>query len=149
MFLERKSDTKTESKLSSVDIQTKSTDMQKPRSNHSQYFREDEIWGDLNSDGKDDVAFVIPREEKDRGMLYYFTAALAGDKGYSGTNLLFLGEGFEPTEISIQDSKIEVNYVARNSKKASSTKIMYAEIVDGVLKQVQPKVVAPTATTTE
>lgn len=92
-----------------------------------QYFGT-EAHGDLNGDGKDDVAFIIPRNDETRGMIYYIAAALATDAGYTGTNLLFLGEEVTPKNISIEKGVIDIQYAETH---------MYRRVVNGVLEKVQ------------
>ncbi len=92
-----------------------------------QYFGT-EAHGDLNGDGKDDVAFLIPRNDETRGMIYYIAAALATDTGYTGTNLLFLGDEVTPKSISIEKGVIDIQYAETH---------MYRRVVNGVLEKVQ------------
>jgi hypothetical protein len=92
-----------------------------------QYFGT-EAHGDLNADGKDDVAFLIPRNDETRGTIYYLSTALATDAGYTGTNLLFLGDEVTPKNISIKDGVIDVEYAGTH---------MYRRVVNGVLEKVQ------------
>jgi len=68
-----------------------------------------EARGDLNKDTREDVAFIIHRDDADRGTLYYLSSSLNSDKGMTGTNLLFLGDKTTPFTISIIDSKIIVS----------------------------------------
>ena len=51
---------------------------------NEQYFG-NEVSGDLNGDGINDVAFIISRLDADRGMLYYLVSSLATDTGHIGT----------------------------------------------------------------
>jgi hypothetical protein len=67
-----------------------------------------EARGDINRDGKDDVAFIIHRDDTDRGTLYYVSSSLNTEKGMSGTNLLFLGDKVIPDTIIIADNKITI-----------------------------------------
>lgn len=83
-----------------------------------------EAHGDLNADGKDDVAFLIPRKDETRGTIYYLAAALATDRGHAGTNLLFLGEEVVPKTISIKNGVIDIEY---------GTTHMYRKVVNGEL----------------
>jgi hypothetical protein len=97
-----------------------------------QYFG-NEVIGDLNADGKNDVAFIIHRKDDDRGTLYYLTSALDGENGKTGTNLLFLGEKITPQSISITNGIIDVTFTSRNS---TTTENFYAQVVNGNLEKV-------------
>jgi hypothetical protein len=97
-----------------------------------QYFG-NEVIGDINADGKDDVAFLIHRKDDDRGTLYYLTSALTVEGGKSGTNLLFLGDKINPQSISITNGVIDVVFTTGNS---TTTENFYAHIVNGNLEKV-------------
>lgn len=101
-----------------------------------QYFG-NEVVGDLNADGKDDVAFLIVRNDPDRGILYYLVTALAFDGGKAGTNLIFVGEKISPQKISIESGVIGLEYMALSSKNSTSTSMLYAKVVDGVLEKTE------------
>lgn len=96
-----------------------------------QYFG-NEATGDLNADGKDDVTFLIHRDDPDRGTLYYVAAALGTDVGKAGTNLVFLGDKVHPLTISIASSTIMIDYTQGTS---STTEKFYAAVKDGVLEK--------------
>ncbi len=100
------------------------------KSLEQQYFGT-EAQGDLNNDGKQDVAFIIHRKDKDRGTLYYLTSALATDNGKTGTNLIFLGEKIEPKQIYINDNTIVIDYTHN-----ATTSTIHAFIQDGELVQL-------------
>jgi len=103
-----------------------------------QYFGEEAV-GDLNSDGKNDVAFIIPRDDDKEGTIYYMAAALKDGKGHTGTNLIFLGNKIEPQKIYIENGTISVE---------SSTKKIYAQVIDGKLEQIKTPVGNNEATST-
>lgn len=92
-----------------------------------------EAFGDLNMDGKDDVAFIINRKDEDRGMLYYLTVALADDKGKTGTNLIFLGDKVNPQNVLITNNVIEITITTGNS---TTTDIFYARVIGGNLEKI-------------
>jgi len=98
-----------------------------------QYFDEGEAVGDLNGDGKEDIAFLLPRDDGAENNIYYLTASLKTDGGHVGTNLIFLGGKVEPKNLSIVDGIINIEYMDRLDKKATTTKEIYAQVVDGKL----------------
>ncbi len=101
-----------------------------------QYFG-NEATGDLDADGKDDVAFFISREDSERGMLYYLAAALATEKGHEGTNLVFLGDGVVPKGLRIEKGVIAIEYAETTVKMSTTTMEMYMEVEKGLLKRAK------------
>ncbi|MDQ5893099.1 MAG: hypothetical protein QG640_110 [Patescibacteria group bacterium] len=99
-----------------------------------QYFG-NEALGDLNADGRDDVAFIIRREDDDRGVLYYLTTALASENGRQGTNLIFLGEKIQPENIMIENGIISIAYTDLSNLESTTTLVVSAQVVDGNLVQ--------------
>lgn len=107
-----------------------------------QYFG-NEVYGDLNNDYKNDIAFIIKRNDKDRGMLYYMSTAITIDDGHEGTNLIFLGEKIEPQRIFINNGVIGFEYIDNSSKKineiaTTSVKTIFARLNNGILEQFDP-----------
>lgn len=101
-----------------------------------QYFGT-EARGDLNGDGSDDIAFIISRNDPDRGMLYYLVGSLATKNGHTGTNLVFLGNKVEPKSILIATGTIDVAYIDHSIANSTSTKDFYAQIIKGNLEQIK------------
>jgi len=101
-----------------------------------QYFG-NEVVGDLNADGKDDVAFIITRNDPDRGILYYLTASLKTEVGHTGTNLIFIGNKVEPKRIGIEDGVIFVEYLDHSIKNSTTTRDFFAKVENGELKEVK------------
>jgi hypothetical protein len=79
----------------------------------TRYFGNDVI-GDLNGDGKEDVAFLITQENGGSGTFHYVVVALRTETGYLGTNAVFLGDRIAPKTIEIEKGIIVVNYADRN-----------------------------------
>lgn len=69
--------------------------------------------GDLNNDGRTDIAFLVTRRTAGTGTFYYVTAALKTDGGYVGTNAVFLGDRIAPQSTQIRTGVIIVNYADR------------------------------------
>lgn len=100
-----------------------------------QYFGT-EATGDLNGDGKDDIAFIISRPDP-AGTMYYLSTALATSTGHTGTNLIYLGNKVDPDAIAITGGIITILYHKGSSNVASTTKKLYAHVVDGTLQEIQ------------
>ena len=109
-----------------------------------QYFGT-EAFGDLNADSKDDVAFIISRDDDERGVLYYLTAALATSTGRSGTNLIFLGEKIKPQSISISEGLIAVEYLDLSKKSTTTPEYAYSRIIEQKLVKSSAPAVASTS----
>jgi hypothetical protein len=115
---------------------------------NEQYFGKETV-GDLNGDKKDDVAFFIVRNDQNKGDLYYLAVATKIGKGHLGTNMIFLGNNVFAKELTIKDSKVNIEYVDRLDKKATTTKMMYAQIIGGVLKEVNEGLILNKASSTQ
>jgi hypothetical protein len=73
-----------------------------------------EATGDLNFDGKPDVAFLLTQDNGGSGTFFYVVAALKTDAGYQGTNAIFLGDRIAPQSTEIQGGELIVNFADRN-----------------------------------
>lgn len=87
----------------------------------TEYFGNDAI-GDLNHDGKDDIAFLLTQSEGGSGTFFYVAAALKTDTGYIGTNSILLGDRIAPQSTEIKDSKIIVSYTERKPDEPMTAK---------------------------
>ncbi len=79
-----------------------------------------EIIHDLDSDGREDVIFLLTQETGGSGIFYYVVAALNTERGYVGSEGLLLGDRIAPqtTEISRNPNHkgvIVVNYADRKA----------------------------------
>lgn len=68
-----------------------------------------EVFGDLNNDKKEDVAFLIKRDDEGADK-YYLSASLKTTEGYSGLNLLYVGENISIENIAIENQVITILY---------------------------------------
>jgi hypothetical protein len=99
-----------------------------------------EAFGDLDGDSKDDVAFLITRNDEDMPTMYYLSSALEIDGGHKGTNLIYLGEKMHPKSLVISGGVIAITY---------DEALRYAQVIGGKLVEVPaPAVATSTATTT-
>ena len=101
-----------------------------------------EAFGDLNGDGKQDVAFLITQEGGGSGTFFYVVVALATDQDYQGTNAVLLGDRIAPQTTSIDNGTIVVNYADRNPGESFTVQpsvgvSRYFKVVDGKLVQVE------------
>lgn len=78
----------------------------------TKYFGNEAV-GDFNEDGQDDIAFILTQETGGSGVFYYAVAALKTDKGYVGTNAVFIGDRIAPQTTEFRDGIIIVNYADR------------------------------------
>jgi len=84
------------------------------------YFGNDAT-GDLNGDGRNDVAFLLTQNSGGSGTFYYVAVALNTEKGYQGINAILLGDRIAPQTTEIQGGKIIVNYAERRIDEAMVT----------------------------
>jgi hypothetical protein len=104
-----------------------------PARDSGQYFG-NEVVGDLNNDGKNDVAFILARDYTDGTKSYYLSVALTTSNGHTGTNVISLGEKMELQKISINYGIIGVTYLDQVDNK---TKTAYARINKGILESIK------------
>jgi heat shock protein HslJ len=72
----------------------------------------DEVRGDLNGDGREDVAFLLTQETGGSGTFFYAVAALDLPSGLVGSQGLLLGDRIAPQTTELRsDGLIVVNYV--------------------------------------
>lgn len=103
----------------------------------TRYFGNEAV-GDLNGDGKDDVAFLITQEGGGSGTFYYVVAALKTDEGYEGTNAVLLGDRVAPQTTELRNGEIIVNYAERRQGEPMTTQpslgvSKYLKVEDSVL----------------
>ena len=85
----------------------------------TEYFGND-ITGDFNNDGKDDVAFVLTQETGGSGLFVYVVVSLGDGKSGAGTNAIYLGDRIAPQTTEFRDGGIIVNYADRKSDEPFS-----------------------------
>ena len=83
----------------------------------AKYFGND-LTTDLNEDGRDDAVFLITDEPGGSGTFYYAVAALATDRGYVGSEALYIGDRIAPQSVEKGEGKlIVVNYADRTFRE--------------------------------
>lgn len=71
-----------------------------------------EVRSDLDGDGREDVTFLLTQETGGSGIFYYVVAALNTERGYVGSEALFLGDRIAPQTTGKGKGRIViVNYV--------------------------------------
>ena len=106
----------------------------------TRYFGNDAT-GDLNSDGKADVAFLLTQETGGSGTFYYIAVALASVKGYQGLNAILLGDRIAPQTTEISQGKVIVNYADRKIDESFAIKpsvgvSKYFTVIDNKLVEI-------------
>jgi heat shock protein HslJ len=73
-----------------------------------------EARGDLNGDGREDIAFLLTHEPGGSGTFFYVAAALDLPSGLVGTEALLLGDRIAPQSTELRpDGTIVVSYAER------------------------------------
>lgn len=81
-----------------------------------------EATGDLNSDGKEDIAFLVTQEGGGSGTFYYAVVALGGENNsLKGTNGVFLGDRIAPQVTEIRGNLLVVNFAERKNTDPMAT----------------------------
>ena len=86
----------------------------------TRYFGNEAI-GNINKDGKNDIAFLLTQDIGGSGTFFYLVAALQTTSGVEGTNAIFLGDRIAPQNTSITNGMITVNYADRNPGEPFTT----------------------------
>lgn len=74
-----------------------------------------EVLGDLNGDGLEDIVFLLMQDGGGSGTFFYVVVALKTEKSYQGLNAILLGDRIAPQTTEFRDGKIIVNYADRKS----------------------------------
>ena len=90
--------------------------------NTVRYFGND-VWGDLNNDGYQDLAFLITNDSGGSGVFYYVVVVLGGKGKYTVTNPVLLGDRIAPQSTNIDESNrvLLVNYAQRKQGEPMTT----------------------------
>ena len=73
-----------------------------------------EVRGDLNADGREDIAFLLTQEPGGSGTFFYAVAALDLPSGHVGSQGLLIGDRIAPQTTELRpDGIIVVNYADR------------------------------------
>jgi heat shock protein HslJ len=81
-----------------------------------------EARGDLNGDGREDVAFLLTQEPGGSGTFFYAAAALDSPQGLVGSHAVFIGDRIAPQTTELRaDGVIVVNYADRTPGESFPT----------------------------
>ena len=72
-----------------------------------------EVFADINNDGKDDIVFLLTQETGGSGLFFYVVAAVSADSGYVGSSAHFLGDRIAPQTTEFTNGEVIVNYADR------------------------------------
>ncbi len=72
-----------------------------------------EAYGDLNGDGREDVAFLVTQENGGSGLFYYVVVALQTSEGYKTTNAFYIGDRIAPQNTEIHTGELHINFAER------------------------------------
>lgn len=97
--------------------------------NEARYFG-NELFTDLNDDGREDVAFIVTYEPGGSGTFYYAVSALNTEGGYVGSDGYFLGDRIAPQSTTLSPNARHVNVVVFN----------YADRASGEPMSTQPSI---------
>jgi translocator protein len=82
-----------------------------------------ELFSDLNGDGRDDVTFLITRSGTGSGTFFYVVSALNTARGYAGSSAFFLGDRIAPQSTAKGSGRvIVVTYADRAPNEPFTTK---------------------------
>jgi hypothetical protein len=106
----------------------------------TRYFGNDAI-GDLNGDGREDVAFLLTQDTGGSGTFYYVVVALRTATGYQGTNAVLLGDRIAPQTTHIENGMVVVNYADRKPDESFAIKPVvgiskYLKVIDSRLSEI-------------
>ena len=110
----------------------------------TQYFGNDAT-GDLNGDGRPDVAFILTQSGGGSGTFYYVVVALKTAAGYEGTNGVVLGDRIAPQTTEIKDGELIVNYADRRGGEPMTAQpsmgvSKYLKVQGMALAEIPPQV---------
>ena len=98
-----------------------------------------EARADFNSDGLEDIAFLLTQNSGGSGTFYYAVVALRNEFGYRGSNAILLGDRIAPQTTEARDGVLIVNYADRAegepmTVRPSYGKSLYLRVEDGALR---------------
>lgn len=100
-----------------------------------------ESFGDIDEDGRTDVAFLVTQNSGGTGTFYYVVVAVQNDTGYRTTNSILLGDRIAPQTIEFKEGEFVINYVTRAPGEPMTANpsigvSKYIDLISGELKEV-------------
>ncbi len=80
-----------------------------------------EVFADLNADGREDIVFLLTQDTGGSGLFFYVVAAIQTGEGYVGSQAFFLGDRIAPQTTEYRDGVVIVNYADRALDEPFST----------------------------
>ena len=80
-----------------------------------------ELKKDINNDRLEDITFLYTKNSQGSGVFYYVTSAINSNKGFIGTNSIFLGDRIAPQNIEFNNGDIVVNFADRKLEEPMTT----------------------------
>jgi heat shock protein HslJ len=65
-----------------------------------------EVYADVNKDGKQDAVFYLTQDQGGSGTFYYVAVALAAGDGFKGSEAYFLGDRIAPQPINVDENGV-------------------------------------------
>lgn len=101
-----------------------------------------EAKGDLDGDGKEDVAFLVTADRGGSGTFFYAMVRLGKDPSVT-TNALLLGDRIAPQTTEVRGGTLIVNYAERKPGEPMTARpsvgvSRYFKIEDGALVEAAP-----------
>jgi len=87
-----------------------------------------EVRGDIDSDGDEDIAFLVTHEPGGSGTFFYLAGAINLDGEYKGSNLMLIGDRIAPQTTEYRDlgapygARVIVNYADRGPGEPFTTR---------------------------
>lgn len=72
-------------------------------------------YGDLNTDGAEDVALLLEQSGGGSGTFIYLAAYISGPLNRKGSNAVFIGDRVAPQTLSLKNGVITLTYLDRNA----------------------------------
>jgi hypothetical protein len=99
--------------------------------------------GDLDGNGRPDVALTLFQQTGGTGTFVYVAAAIRHASGFRGTNAVFIGDRIVVDRISIRSEVIVVAYRDRNAGEPmaadpSVARTLHCIVDNGELKKIEP-----------
>lgn len=101
--------------------------------------------GDINNDGKDDIAVILTYQPGGSGTFYYASVIYSVKDGYRSTNTFFIGDRINVSSIEIIDGGTKITYLDRGKGESMTTtptliQSKNLEFKTGILSEVKEKV---------